>query len=220
MASWQDFVDSAPEFASRVEALFTARKHHTMATLRKDGSPRISGTEVDFNEGQLYLGMMAGRPRGGSAPRSSCRGPQPRRRSSGGRPRRLEWGGKALRTRGRARRRSTAGIRSVPNRRCRRRADARRHPSQSPRHREVEPRCRTRSPRAPLTRVGARWTIPLAGALLLRESSGRGAAEAALGVDDLASDRRGFGGSGASRARQQRACGASASGVRLGAGRT
>lgn len=60
MANWQDFVDSAPEFASRVEALFTARKHHTMATLRKDGSPRISGTEVDFDEGQLCLGMMAG----------------------------------------------------------------------------------------------------------------------------------------------------------------
>jgi hypothetical protein len=60
MASWQDFVDSAPEFASRVERLFTARKHHTMATLRNDGSPRISGTEVDFDEGQLLLGMMAG----------------------------------------------------------------------------------------------------------------------------------------------------------------
>ena len=60
MASWQDFVDSAPEFASRVERLFTARKHHTMATLRKDGSPRISGTEVDFDKGQLVLGMMAG----------------------------------------------------------------------------------------------------------------------------------------------------------------
>ncbi len=60
MASWQDFVDSAPEFASRVEALFTARKHHTMATLRKDGSPRISGTEVDFDDGQLCLAMMAG----------------------------------------------------------------------------------------------------------------------------------------------------------------
>jgi hypothetical protein len=60
MASWQDFVDSAPEFASRVEALFTARKHHTMATLRKDGSPRISGTEVDFDSGELVLGMMAG----------------------------------------------------------------------------------------------------------------------------------------------------------------
>jgi Pyridoxamine 5'-phosphate oxidase len=60
MASWQDFVDSAPEFASRVEALFRSRKHHTMATLRKDGSPRISGTEVELDEGQLVLGMMAG----------------------------------------------------------------------------------------------------------------------------------------------------------------
>jgi len=58
--SWQDFVDSAPEFASRVEELFRARKHHTMATLRKDGSPRISGTEVAFEEGELRLGMMAG----------------------------------------------------------------------------------------------------------------------------------------------------------------
>src|SRR3954452_9375131 len=60
MASWQDFVDSAPEFASRVQGLFTAHKHHTMATLRKDGSPRISGTEVDFDEGQVLVGMMAG----------------------------------------------------------------------------------------------------------------------------------------------------------------
>lgn len=60
MASWQDFVDSTPEFAERVEALFTAWKHHTMATLRRDGSPRISGTEVDFDGGQLCLGMMAG----------------------------------------------------------------------------------------------------------------------------------------------------------------
>jgi len=60
MASWQDFLRSTPEFATRVEALFTARKHHTMATVRKDGSPRISGTEVNFDEGELWLGMMAG----------------------------------------------------------------------------------------------------------------------------------------------------------------
>ncbi len=60
MTSWQDFLDSAPEFATRVAALFTARKHHTMATLRDDGAPRISGTEIDFDEGQLCLGMMAG----------------------------------------------------------------------------------------------------------------------------------------------------------------
>jgi hypothetical protein len=60
MATWQNFVDAAPEFAARVERLFTARRHHTMATLRKDGAPRISGTEVDFDDGQLVLGMMAG----------------------------------------------------------------------------------------------------------------------------------------------------------------
>jgi hypothetical protein len=60
LSSWQDFVGSAPEFASRVQELFTAHKHHTMATLRRDGSPRISGTEVDFDEGELRLGMMAG----------------------------------------------------------------------------------------------------------------------------------------------------------------
>jgi hypothetical protein len=60
VASWQYFVDAAPEFAARVQRLFTAHKHHTMATLRRDGSPRISGTEVEFDDGQLVLGMMAG----------------------------------------------------------------------------------------------------------------------------------------------------------------
>jgi hypothetical protein len=31
-----------------------------MATLRKDGSPRISGTEVDFADDDLAVGMMGG----------------------------------------------------------------------------------------------------------------------------------------------------------------
>lgn len=60
MASWTDFATEQPDFARRVAALFTAHKHHTMATLRKDGSPRISGTEVEFAEDGLALGMMAG----------------------------------------------------------------------------------------------------------------------------------------------------------------
>ena len=38
----------------------TTRKHLTMATLRRDGSPRISGTEVQFKDGELTLGSMAG----------------------------------------------------------------------------------------------------------------------------------------------------------------
>ncbi|MHB8587431.1 MAG: pyridoxamine 5'-phosphate oxidase family protein [Candidatus Dormibacteraceae bacterium] len=41
-------------------ALLASRKHLTMATLRRDGSPRISGTEVEFAGGQLRIGSMPG----------------------------------------------------------------------------------------------------------------------------------------------------------------
>ena len=50
MASWSEFEDAEPEFASRVRALLTSRKHLTIATLRRDGSPRISGSEVELAE--------------------------------------------------------------------------------------------------------------------------------------------------------------------------
>jgi hypothetical protein len=36
------------------------RRHSTLATLRLDGSPRISGIEVSFDAGELLLGMMPG----------------------------------------------------------------------------------------------------------------------------------------------------------------
>jgi hypothetical protein len=58
MASWAEFESAEPAFAARALALLTARKHLTMATLRRDGSPRISGTEVEFFEGQLRVGSM------------------------------------------------------------------------------------------------------------------------------------------------------------------
>jgi Pyridoxamine 5'-phosphate oxidase len=60
MASWTEFETAAPEFASRVRSLMTSQKHLTMATLRRDGSPRISGTEVEFANGQLRIGSMPG----------------------------------------------------------------------------------------------------------------------------------------------------------------
>lgn len=60
MASWQDVVDSAPEFAERVRKLFDAHKHKTLATLRRDGSPRISGIECEFREGELRFGCGKG----------------------------------------------------------------------------------------------------------------------------------------------------------------
>ena len=58
MASWREFEAAEPEFASRVRAFITARKHVTMATLRRDGSPRISGTEIQIVDGVLRIGSM------------------------------------------------------------------------------------------------------------------------------------------------------------------
>jgi len=60
MAAWADIEAMEPDFARRVRARFEAHRHSTMATLRKDGSPRISGTEVRFDGGDVVLGMMPG----------------------------------------------------------------------------------------------------------------------------------------------------------------
>ena len=58
MATWNDFEREEPAFAARVRALFDARKHKTIATLRADGSPRISGIEVEFTDRELTFGSM------------------------------------------------------------------------------------------------------------------------------------------------------------------
>jgi hypothetical protein len=60
MVTWAEVEEAAPELAALVRQSFVGRKHATMATLRKDGSPRISGTEVDFADGQVVLGSMLG----------------------------------------------------------------------------------------------------------------------------------------------------------------
>jgi Pyridoxamine 5'-phosphate oxidase len=58
VASWAEFEAAEPKFAARVRRLMTTRKHLTMATLRRDGSPRISGTEVQFAGDHLTIGSM------------------------------------------------------------------------------------------------------------------------------------------------------------------
>lgn len=58
MTAWQDVERAAPEFAQRVRALFDAHRHKTIATLRADGSPRISGIETVFEDGELVFGSM------------------------------------------------------------------------------------------------------------------------------------------------------------------
>jgi hypothetical protein len=58
MPSWFDFEAAAPELAARVRERLDAHVHKTLATLRRDGSPRISGTETRFADGELWIGSM------------------------------------------------------------------------------------------------------------------------------------------------------------------
>jgi hypothetical protein len=58
MASWSDFEAAAPDLARQVRERFDAHTHKTMATLRRDGSPRISGTETRIEDGELLIGSM------------------------------------------------------------------------------------------------------------------------------------------------------------------
>ncbi|GAB3562006.1 pyridoxamine 5'-phosphate oxidase family protein [Amycolatopsis endophytica] len=53
-----------PRFARTVRALFDARKHQTIATVRADGGPRISGIETAFEGGELTFGSMPGSRKG------------------------------------------------------------------------------------------------------------------------------------------------------------
>ena len=58
MPSWTEFEAAAPELAERVRSRLDAHAHKTLATLRRDGSPRISGTETAFADGDLWIGSM------------------------------------------------------------------------------------------------------------------------------------------------------------------
>lgn len=58
MATWQQFSEEAPALAEKIKERFTAEKSHVLATIRRDGSPRVSGSEVDFREQDLLIGSM------------------------------------------------------------------------------------------------------------------------------------------------------------------
>src|SRR6202034_4947893 len=59
MPAWKAIEQAEPEFAGRVRRLFDAGRHKTIATLRADGSPRISGIECEFTDGNLRFGSMS-----------------------------------------------------------------------------------------------------------------------------------------------------------------
>jgi hypothetical protein len=58
MASWNEVAQAAPELAESVRARFETTGLGLLATLRKDGFPRITGIEPSFALGEVWLGMM------------------------------------------------------------------------------------------------------------------------------------------------------------------
>jgi hypothetical protein len=58
VASWAEVERQAPELTALARGFLDAFKHKTIATVRRDGSPRISGTELEIADGELWLGSM------------------------------------------------------------------------------------------------------------------------------------------------------------------
>ncbi len=78
MTTWKDVEQAELEFAARVRQLFDGGRHKTIATLRADGSPRISGIECEFADGDLRFGSMPGARKGADLrrdPRFALHGP-------------------------------------------------------------------------------------------------------------------------------------------------
>ena len=78
MPAWNAIEEAEPEFAARVRRLFDAGRHKTIATRRADGSPRISGIECEFADGELRFGSMTGARKGADLardPRFALHGP-------------------------------------------------------------------------------------------------------------------------------------------------
>ena len=87
MTAWKEIVEAEPEFAGRVRRLFDAGRHKTIATLRADGSPRISGIECEFTDVELQFGSMSGARKGADLrrdPRFALTAHLPPRRGQGG----------------------------------------------------------------------------------------------------------------------------------------
>ena len=55
--TWADFQKSEPGFAALVRERFESHRHGVMATLRRDGAPRLSGMETPIRDGHLWLAL-------------------------------------------------------------------------------------------------------------------------------------------------------------------
>ena len=58
--SWNEFEQAEAVLAGRVRDRFESHRHGVLATVRADGSPRLSGLEKPIRDGHLWLAMMPG----------------------------------------------------------------------------------------------------------------------------------------------------------------
>ena len=64
MTSWNDFTQTEPELAARARALVSSTTNCVLATIRADGSPRVSGIDPFFRDQDLWIGCMPGSRKG------------------------------------------------------------------------------------------------------------------------------------------------------------
>lgn len=58
MARWIDVERQAPELSARARRILDVHVNKTLATLRRDGSPRVSAIEIEFVDGEVMMGSM------------------------------------------------------------------------------------------------------------------------------------------------------------------
>jgi hypothetical protein len=58
MASFADVENVEPDLAGRVRAILSSTTNAVLGTIRRDGSPRLSGADPYFHDGQLCIWSM------------------------------------------------------------------------------------------------------------------------------------------------------------------
>lgn len=53
---WEALLDEQPQFAEQIRARFEQHAQHVLATLTVSGAPRVSGTQVHWTAGDVWIG--------------------------------------------------------------------------------------------------------------------------------------------------------------------
>ena len=71
MTGWTNFTSTEPDLAERARSILSSTTNCVLATIRADGSPRVSGIDPFFREGELWIGSMPGSRKGADLARDS-----------------------------------------------------------------------------------------------------------------------------------------------------